>query len=98
MSGPNPVSVASVISELTLSTAGALFLISSWYKRDDMGFHGAILFSGSQLGSAFSGLIGAGIQHSLDGAKGLESWRWLFIIEGKCRILCLPISEIKITN
>ncbi|KAK2777492.1 major facilitator superfamily transporter [Colletotrichum kahawae] len=61
---------------------GALFLISSWYKRDEMGFRGAILFSGSQLGSAFSGLIGAGIQHSLDGAKGLESWRWLFIIEG----------------
>ncbi|KAF9869580.1 major facilitator superfamily transporter [Colletotrichum karsti] len=61
---------------------GALFLISSWYKRDEMGFRGAILFSGSQLGSAFSGLIGAGIQHSLDGVKGLESWRWLFIIEG----------------
>ncbi|TEA12305.1 MFS transporter prlL [Colletotrichum sidae] len=61
---------------------GALFLISSWYKRDEMGFRGAILFSGSQLGSAFSGLIGAGIQSSLDGVRGLESWRWLFIIEG----------------
>ncbi|WYZ45658.1 hypothetical protein EsH8_VIII_000974 [Colletotrichum jinshuiense] len=66
---------------------GALFLISSWYKRDEMGFRGAILFSGSQLGSAFSGLIGAGIQSSLDGVRGLESWRWLFIIEGSITVV-----------
>lgn len=57
----------------------------------------AFLFSGSQLGSAFSGLIGAGIQSGLNGARGLESWRWIFIIEGSitcfialCAIVILP--------
>ncbi|KAL4812133.1 major facilitator superfamily domain-containing protein [Aspergillus spinulosporus] len=65
---------------------GALFLISSWYKRSEMGVRSAFLFSGSQLGSAFSGLIGAGITSGLDGARGLESWRWIFIIEGSVTV------------
>jgi hypothetical protein len=39
------------------------------------------MFSGSQFGSAFSGLIGAGIQSGMNGTAGLESWRWIFILE-----------------
>lgn len=70
-------------------TAGALFLISSWYKRSEMGVRSAFLFSGSQLGSAFSGLIGAGITSGLDGARGLESWRWIFIIEAATIFIAL---------
>ncbi|KAJ0346548.1 hypothetical protein KNSL1_007405 [Colletotrichum chrysophilum] len=76
---------------------GALFLISSWYRRSEMGLRSAILFSATQLGSAFSGLIGAGIKDGLEGARGLESWRWLFLIEGSitifvalCSIFILP--------
>ncbi|KAF2972626.1 hypothetical protein GQX73_g885 [Xylaria multiplex] len=76
---------------------GALFLISSWYRRSEMGSRSAVLFSATQLGSAVSGLIGAGIKHSLEGARGLESWRWLFLIEGSitifiaiCSVFVLP--------
>ncbi|KAJ6012643.1 hypothetical protein N7522_002998 [Penicillium canescens] len=65
---------------------GALFLISSWYTRKELGYRSAILFSGSQVGSAFSGLIAAGIQSGLDGARGMESWRWIFIIEGSITV------------
>lgn len=90
--------IAEIIRRLTVNNpAGALFLISSWYKRSEMGFRSALLFSATQVGSAFSGLIGAGIQSSLDGARGLESWRWLFIIEGSitvfvalCSLAILP--------
>lgn len=73
--------------------AGALFLISSWYKRSEMGLRSAVLFSATQLGSAFSGLIGAGIQSGLDGARGLEAWRWLFIIEGSITI-CIALCSV----
>ncbi|OAA66556.1 MFS transporter [Niveomyces insectorum RCEF 264] len=76
---------------------GALFAISSWYRRSELGLRSAVLFSATQLGSAFSGLIGGGIKSGLEGARGLEAWRWLFIIEGSitifialCSFLVLP--------
>ncbi|KAL5046492.1 hypothetical protein BDW71DRAFT_197443 [Aspergillus fruticulosus] len=77
---------------------GALFLISSWYKRSEMGVRSAFLFSGSQLGSAFSGLIGAGITSGLDGAQGLESWRWIFIIEGSVTVFIAIFAMFILPN
>lgn len=61
---------------------GALFLLSSWYTKRELALRTALLYTGSLLSGAFSGLIAAGIQKGLDGNLGLESWRWLFIIEG----------------
>ena len=61
---------------------GCLFFLSSWYTRKELGFRIALLYSGSLLSGAFSGLISAGITNGLDGARGLRAWRWLFIIEG----------------
>ena len=52
---------------------GCLFSLSSWYTRKELGFRTAILYSGSLLSGAFSGLISAGITNGLDGAKGLRS-------------------------
>jgi peroxiredoxin len=68
--------------KLTAVIAGALFLLSSWYTRGEVSIRSVFLFSDSQLGSAFSRLIGAGIHSGLDGARGLDSWRWPFIVEG----------------
>ncbi|MCJ1369316.1 hypothetical protein MMC20_000526 [Loxospora ochrophaea] len=47
----------------------------------------ALLYSGSLLSGAFSGLIAAGITRNLNGAKGLLAWRWLFIIEGSITVV-----------
>lgn len=58
---------------------GAIFLLSTWYKRSELGIRCAYLYSGSQVGSAFSGLIAAGIKSGLDGARGLRAWRWIFV-------------------
>lgn len=60
---------------------GALFLLSSWYTRKELALRTSILYAGSLLSGGFGGLIGAGVQSGLDGALGIPSWRWLFIIE-----------------
>ncbi|KAG9966194.1 major facilitator superfamily transporter, partial [Aureobasidium melanogenum] len=65
---------------------GALFLLSSWYTRRELATRTAVLYTGSLLSSGFGGLVGAGVQYGLDGARGLESWRWLFIIEGSVTV------------
>jgi len=46
-----------------------------------MALRTAILYSGSQVGNAFGGLFALAILE-LDGAHGIEGWRWLFIVEG----------------
>ncbi|TVY83977.1 putative transporter, partial [Lachnellula suecica] len=65
---------------------GALFLLSSWYTREELALRTSILYAGSLLSGGFGGLVGAGVQSGLDGARGIASWRWLFIIEGSITV------------
>ena len=60
-----------------------------------MALRTAILYSGSQVGNAFGGLFAIAIL-KLEGAHGLDGWRWLFIVEGimsKPSIFHLPPSQ-----
>lgn len=61
---------------------GCLYLLSAWYTRKELVKRTALLYSGSLISGAFSGLIAAGITNGLSGARGISAWRWLFIIEG----------------
>ncbi|KAH8152035.1 uncharacterized protein LAJ45_04029 [Morchella importuna] len=61
---------------------GALFLMSSWYKRDELAHRYAFFYAGSALANMFGGLLAAGVLGNLEGAHGISGWRWLFIIEG----------------
>ena len=76
---------------------GCLYYLSTWYTRKELGFRTALLYSGSLISGAFSGLIAAGITGNLDRKLGLRAWRWLFIIEGAITVViaagayfCLP--------
>ena len=60
---------------------GAIFLLSIFYEKKQMALRTAILYSGSQVGNAFGGLFALAILQ-LEGAHGIEGWRWLFIVEG----------------
>ncbi|GAB7358660.1 hypothetical protein MBLNU230_g3889t1 [Neophaeotheca triangularis] len=60
---------------------GAFYYLSMFYNRKQLAFRTAILYSGSQLGNAFGNLLALAIME-LEGAHGIEGWRWLFIIEG----------------
>ena len=77
---------------------GCLFFLSSWYTRRELGFRIAMLYSGSLLSGAFSGLITAGIKNSLDGARGLRAWRWMFIIEGVITICIAFFAYFALPN
>lgn len=58
----------------------------------------AILYSGSLLSGAFSGLIAAGISSGLDGSRGISAWRWLFIIEGAVTIFIALLAFFVLPN
>ncbi|KAL8917244.1 MAG: hypothetical protein Q9208_008083 [Pyrenodesmia sp. 3 TL-2023] len=77
---------------------GCLFFLSSWYTRKELGFRTAILYSGSLMSGAFSGLITAGITGNLDGKRGLRAWRWLFIIEGVITIFIAFFAVVILPN
>lgn len=59
-----------------------LALLSFFYRKNEMATRTALLFSGSIISNAFSGLISAGILSGMNGKLGLPAWKWLFIIEG----------------
>ncbi|KAK7061677.1 major facilitator superfamily domain-containing protein [Favolaschia claudopus] len=76
---------------------GALFLISKWYKRDEIGLRTAILYCGNIISNAFGALMASGILANMEGKLGHAAWRWLFYIEGAltvfiavCAIFILP--------
>ncbi|KXS94790.1 hypothetical protein AC578_2513 [Pseudocercospora eumusae] len=70
---------------LTLNRAGffpgAILIISKWYLPHESQTRIAIFFTASALAGAFSGLLAFAIA-KMDGTAGLESWRWIFILEG----------------
>ncbi|KAK5789705.1 hypothetical protein VI817_008828 [Penicillium citrinum] len=57
-------------------------LVSSWYKPQEIAPRVAVLYCGNTIANGFGGLIAAGILSGMQGAGGLDGWRWLFIIEG----------------
>ncbi|KAG2352673.1 MFS general substrate transporter [Suillus spraguei] len=72
---------------------GAIFLLSRWYKRNELGFRTALLACGGSISNAFSALIASGILASLDGTLGFAGWRWLFVVEGILTIV-VAVSAI----
>lgn len=76
---------------------GALFLLSKWYTRNELGTRIALLYCGNIISNAFGALMASGILDGMDGKLGQAAWRWLFYIEGAltafvaiCAIFVLP--------
>ncbi|KAF2809022.1 MFS general substrate transporter [Mytilinidion resinicola] len=58
---------------------GILLILSSWYKKDEQSKRFAVYISVAVLSGAFDGILAGAITGGLDGVRGLEGWRWLFI-------------------
>lgn len=75
-----------------------LYYLSCWYTKKELGLRNSILYSGSLISGAFSGLISAGIIQNMDGIKGLRAWRWCFIIEGAITVSTVPLAYFILPN
>jgi len=60
---------------------GALYTISTWYKKSETSARVSIFFLGNILAAALTALIGSGVL-SIAGRDGMAGWRWLFLVEG----------------
>ncbi|KAG0705309.1 major facilitator superfamily domain-containing protein [Suillus ampliporus] len=69
-------------------TPGALFLISGWYKRDELALRTSIVLGGTLLSTVFGSVLASSVVlTSMQGILGQAAWRWLFYITGGITIL-----------
>lgn len=57
---------------------GALYTMSTWYKKSETNLRVSLFFLGNLISTATTSLIGAGIL-SMGDRYGIAGWRWLFI-------------------
>ena len=60
---------------------GAFYLIGMWYRRSEAQRRYTFFFSSTTLAGAFGGLLATAIG-KMDGMRGYQGWRWIFILEG----------------
>ncbi|KAI0391180.1 major facilitator superfamily domain-containing protein [Xylariaceae sp. FL0594] len=64
----------------------AVYLLSTWYTRYELGRRYGLFYVIGSVTSAFSGILAFGLIQ-LNGKAGLRGWRWIFIIEGILTII-----------
>ncbi|KAL4736522.1 major facilitator superfamily domain-containing protein [Aspergillus similis] len=70
-------------------SSGTMYILSSWYRGDELFKRAGVWFVSSNLGSFAGGYLQAAAHETLDGVHGMAGWRWLFIIDG---CISLPIA------
>ncbi|OBZ73267.1 putative transporter C11D3.18C [Grifola frondosa] len=60
---------------------GIIYYLTFWYKPEERAVRIALIIACATLGGAFGGAIAFAVG-KMNLARGLEAWRWLFIIEG----------------
>ncbi|KAH7024769.1 major facilitator superfamily domain-containing protein [Microdochium trichocladiopsis] len=61
---------------------GALYLLTCWYKKDEIGKRFALFYTSGTVSPALGGIMAGSVISGLDGKMGWSGWRWLFLIEG----------------
>ncbi|OAA57780.1 phthalate transporter [Cordyceps fumosorosea ARSEF 2679] len=59
----------------------AVYLLSTWYTRYDVGKRYSVFYIVGCLAAAFSGILCYGLMQ-LNGRAGLTGWRWIFLVQG----------------
>ena len=61
---------------------GVVYYLSCWYKTHELARRHCLYYTATAVSGAFSGLLAGVITDHLDGARGMDAWRWLLLIEG----------------
>ncbi|KAI1264397.1 major facilitator superfamily domain-containing protein [Xylariaceae sp. FL1019] len=59
----------------------AVYLLSTWYTRYEVGKRYSFFYIIGCVASAFSGILAFGLMQ-LGGRQNISGWRWIFIVEG----------------
>ena len=62
-----------------------IYYLTTFYRRGELARRLALFYAASNIANAFSGLLAFGVFHI---NSKLDSWRYLFIIEGAFTIIC----------
>ncbi|CAL3969475.1 unnamed protein product [Diplocarpon coronariae] len=68
---------------------GTHYILGSWYTGRELGKRSGIFTASGLAGTMFGGFLQTAINSSLDGARGMSGWRWLFVIDG---LITIPIA------
>ncbi|CAI6096152.1 hypothetical protein V2G26_007939 [Clonostachys chloroleuca] len=69
--------------------SGCLFILSSWYKPEELFKRAGVWYVSNNIGVMFGGYLQAAAYTNLNGVGGMSGWRWLFIIDGS---ISLPLA------
>ncbi|KAE9372530.1 pantothenate transporter liz1 [Stipitochalara longipes BDJ] len=69
--------------------SGSLYVLSSWYRPDELYKRAGVWYVCNNAGVMFGGYMQAAAYTNLNGVGGMAGWRWLFIIDG---CISLPIA------
>ena len=72
---------------------GAVYLLSTWYKRHEVAVRNSIFYLIGIVASGFGGILAYGLQQ-MDGLQGEEGWRWIFIIEGTVSLMAARLRRL----
>src|SRR6187402_1208091 len=73
----------------TPASSGSMYILSSWYRADELFKRAGVWYISSNAGAMFGGYLQAAAYNNLDGVHGMAGWRWLFVIDGS---ISLPIA------
>ncbi|TEB30252.1 MFS general substrate transporter [Coprinellus micaceus] len=60
---------------------GLILYLSTIYKKHELQLRVSIFYASASLSGAFGGLLATAIL-KLDGVRGIQGWKWIFILEG----------------
>ncbi|KAL4787746.1 major facilitator superfamily domain-containing protein [Aspergillus varians] len=66
-----------------------LYLLGSWYTKTELAKRVALFHMTAPLGTAFGGYLQAAVYKNLNGARGIDGWRWLYIV---CGCMTIPVG------